>query len=198
MNDESSNLSSAPKHVSFSQSVEMIYDSAIEYVDLPPVIIETLNESDSIMSFTELTETSDQYYNENPQIQHANFGEASMSLSDLYNTSDDPIGAQDIPAPILPTHNRSDSGTPLDDDEDDPTSEPTPSSSLWMRYIGALATIGGAVGLFAHWFTSKQQPTDSDDAIAIAMAGTGSTNKGFLIPSLFADGGSTYIRYVDS
>jgi hypothetical protein len=197
MNDESSNVSSAPKQVSFNESVQMIYDSAIEYVDLPPVIIETLNESDSIMSFTELTESSDQYYNENPHMQVTNFGETSMSFSDLYNGSDDPIVAQDVPAAVLPPPNRSDSGNPPDDDDDGPTQESTPSS-FWMRHFGALATIAGAVRLLAHWFTSNQLPADSDDTNAIAMAAAGTTNKGFLIPSIFGNGGSTYISYVDS
>lgn len=104
MSDESTHLSSAPKRVSFFHSVQVIDDSAIEYVDLPPVLIETSNEDDSIMSFTELTESSDMY-----------FGEASMSMRDLYNTDDDLIIEQYAPVPAaLPSHHQSDLDTLLD------------------------------------------------------------------------------------
>ena len=202
MNDASSNLSSAPKHVSFSHSVEMIDDSGVDYVDLPPVIIETMNESDSIMSFTELTETSDQYYDEEPTMaaltQSTNFGDRSMSMSDLYTSSDDMIDAQDVPAAVLPVHNQSDLHDPrIDDDDDGPTPAPTSSSSFWMRYLATLAAIGGAVGFIVHWVSSSQdEPVDNEDAIAVVMATTGTMDKGFLIPSVTADGGATYITYV--
>jgi hypothetical protein len=204
MNEEATHLSSAPKHVSFNHSVEMIDDSGVEYVDLPPIIIETLNESDSMMSFTELTETSDQYYDETPQLatlpreqQYSNFGEASMSFSDLYTSDDDYIDTQDVPATVLPAHDQSDGTTPVDDDDDDdddgPPEEPADSSWMWLRFLAAFAAMSGAVGKIMHCFSSRQQPADNDDVAAGAMAHTGTAGKGFLIPSLVPDGGVTYI-----
>ena len=185
MSDGSTHLSSAPKHVSFSHSVQVIDDSAIEYVDLPPVLIETSYEDDSIMSFTELTESSDMY-----------FGEASMSMKDLYNMDDDLIIEQNAPVPAaLPSHHQSDLDTLLDDDDDDnddSTSEPTSSSSFWLRLFAALTAIGGMVGCIGLWLSRRQEhPVEPEDTVAIATTATGAADKGFLIP--LADGGSAYI-----
>ena len=100
MNDESSS-SSAAKHVSFSALVDVIEDSAIEYVDLPPIIFESFDESDPEMSFTELTESSisDRYYETQQSLSeintterenhYNNFGDkslTSMSFNDLYDS----------------------------------------------------------------------------------------------------------------
>ena len=70
MNNDSSNSSTA-KHVLFCELVDVIEDSAFEYVELPPIIYETLDESDSVMSFTALTESSvsDSYYETLPELQ---------------------------------------------------------------------------------------------------------------------------------
>jgi hypothetical protein len=211
-----------PRHVSFHHSVDIIDDDMTgrESVNGPPVLIETLHESDEMMSFTELTETSDpyDYYYETPQplagpfysepLHH--FGEQSMSLSDLYNRSDDDIVAEDVPAAVLPpVHNQSDLDTSMDnndddddnddddsddddDDDDSATNEPDSSGSMWLRLVAALVAISGAVGFVVHWLLSRDKPViDHDDVIAVS---TTVVDKGFMIP--MADGGTTYITYV--
>ena len=175
MNEESANLSSAPKHVSFNHSVALIDDSGIEYVEsLPPIINETWNESDSTMSFTELTETSDRYSNGAPQlaaldgqkfIQYSNFGEMSMSLDDFYITGDDNIVEQHVPATALPILSQSGVDTPVDDDVDGLMTEPDSLASTWLRYLATHAAMGGA-GMIERWFSRRQKSAENPSVVA--------------------------------
>jgi hypothetical protein len=126
MNDESSR-SSSTKHVSFSALVDVIEDSAFEYVDLPPIIFESFDESDSVMSFTDLTESSisDRYYEAQQSLseitamekenKYSAFGETSltsMSFNDLYDSSgpmkDSSVSLEEASAAVPAVYNQAD------------------------------------------------------------------------------------------
>lgn len=176
MNDESS--SSSAKHVSFSDSVDVIEDSAFEYVELPPIIYESMNESDSVMSFTELTESSisDRYYETQQSLSelhvmdrenYNNFGEkslTSMSFNELYD-SYGPLrnssgSIEEVPAVYVPTvYNHADLNTQSNDgnnvvddndDDDDDTDDhhAYPKPGPVSWLLGAWATLSSLMGVF--------------------------------------------------
>jgi hypothetical protein len=183
MNDESTTGSSS-KHVSFSALVDVIEDSAFEYVDLPPIIFESFNESDSIMSITDLTETSrsERFYEAQQSLSELNgterpteyyeYGEeslTSMSFHDLYDSySPGKHSIKEVPAIVVPTnvYNEADLNTTPkndttaatgDDDgnDDDDHSDDTNLKQGWTSWFcGAFAMIASVAGMMGCLFTS--------------------------------------------
>jgi hypothetical protein len=105
----------------------VIEDSAFEYVDLPPIIFESFDESDSEMSFTDLTESSisDRFYDTQQSLSEINamegenrysgFGEkslTSMSFNELYESCgpmrDSSESLEDMAAFIPAVYNEAD------------------------------------------------------------------------------------------
>jgi hypothetical protein len=179
MNDESSSSSTA-KHVSFSALVDVIEDSAFEYVDLPPIIFESFDESDSVMSFTELTESSisDRYYETQQSLseitaierenQFHSFGDkslTSMSFNDLYDScgpmKDSSESLEEIQAVLpkvynqadLDSHkNEKDTAMDVDDnnDDDDDTYPKNEPTPWYCVFFGILSSMSGVLGIFLH------------------------------------------------
>jgi hypothetical protein len=208
MNDytESSNSTSA-KHVSFSQLVQVIDDSAFEYVDLPPIIYEPFNDSDSVMSITELTEStiSDRYYDTNqfqPGRSSYDMNVGNISYDEINSEggrSEHRIHEENIKeVPAVPIHNRDDLAS------DDGLEQQSTNEGGWISYLfGALGlvlvgvSIVKAIGCLSGMFCSNHNlPADHDDAVAIAVGASTGANKGFILSSFVGDGGSTYITYV--
>jgi hypothetical protein len=216
MNDNTESSGSSAKHVSFSQLVEIIDDSAFEYVDLPPIIFEAFGESDSTMSFTELTESSisDRYYEAQEtsannaasyeQQNYCAFGDglpsSALSFNDLHDIEDcinhdEGIREVAILSPATPAaapavYNDADLVSQIDDD-----SVPKQEASFFYRFMGVMSvfvSFSGAIGMLVNFFCSSDQPSH-DDVIDIAVAASGTSNKGFMITSVTGDGGTTYV-----
>ena len=181
MNDEST---SSSKHVSFSALVDVIEDSAFEYVELPPIIFESFNESDSIMSITDLTETSrsERFYEAQQSLSELNgterppeyyeYGEeslTSMSFHDLYDSySPGKHSIKEVPAIVVPTNvyneaelnttQKNDTTAATGDDDgndDDDHSDDTNLKQGWSSWFcGAFVMITSLAGMMGCLFTS--------------------------------------------
>ncbi len=220
MKDESS---SSSKHVSFSALVDVIEDSAFEYVDLPPIIFESFDESD--ISITDLTETSrsERFYEAQQSLSELNgtarptefydYGEesqTSMSFYDFYDSySPTKQSIKEVPAIVVPTnvYNEADLNTTQnndttaaagdDENDSDDTNQKQGRASWFCGAFTMIASLAGMMGcLFNSMSRIRNSAVDGDDTVAIIHSSIAGT-KGFLIPSLItADGGATVITYV--
>ena len=196
MNDESS---SSSKHVSFSNSVDVIEDSAFEYVDLPPIIFESLHESDSVMSFTELTESSvsDRFYETQQSLSeiramdredYSAFAEKSlrsMSFNELFDPYD-PMGyssesIEEVPAVVVSTiYNYADLDTSQNTDgnnagvdetpDDDNNDDANQKPGPTSWLCGVLGVISSLMGVFGICFRWCGGPKPIDTDDIVALS----------------------------
>lgn len=200
--------SSGARHVSFSDLVFVIGapDNG-EYDEGPPILQEILDESDSTLSFSELSKSeilvdSNEYstigageYDFGDGLQsysNLSFDDASASEESMLN-DDDGVIREYRDAPLV-------SAAIASDDEESHDSVDKPDSggltsalfsSLW--YISIIASLSGIFACLVSCCCSQPAaPVDQDDVAAAAGAAS-SADKGFIVPSFAGDGGTTFI-----
>jgi hypothetical protein len=213
---DTSNSSSGARHVSFSELVHIIaFDDDNGYEE-PPTLMEILYESDSVLSFSELTKSpssENKYYDCNEYISRTDdfdYGEGLQSLPNLSyddgSFSEESININEfsdklirevpaVPIRALQVYNEDD----LDSSQDDkqPESDGWGSrlfASVW--YISFIASCAGYLGCLSSCFCSGQgAAVDYDDAVG-STAFALNADKSVVFTSFTGDGGATYVTYV--